>query len=84
MAAIGFIDPLDDLFPALMLEVHIDIGRLLALARDEALEEQLMLDGIDRGDAQQIADAAVGGAAAPWQRMPRRRLSATMELTVRK
>src|SRR3546814_3190875 len=35
---IGLVNPLDDLLAPLMLEIDIDIGRLLALARDKALE----------------------------------------------
>ena len=48
-----------------MLEIDVDVGRLSTLARDEPFEQQLMLDRVDRGDAQQIADAAVGGRSAP-------------------
>ena len=39
-AAIGVVDPLDDLLAPLVLEVDIDIGRLVALLGDEALEEK--------------------------------------------
>src|SRR3546814_4196654 len=48
-----------------MVEVDVDIGRLLALTRHETLEEQFMLDRVDRSDAQEEADAAVRGAPAP-------------------
>src|SRR5690606_12495711 len=50
VTAIGLVYPLDDFFAALMLEVDVDIGRLLAFAADEALEKQFMPDRVDRGD----------------------------------
>ncbi len=64
-AAIGLIDPLDDLLPPLMFEIDVDVGRFLALARHEPFEKQFMLDGIDRGDAQHEADAAVRRRSPP-------------------
>jgi hypothetical protein len=36
--AIGLVNPLDDLFAPLVLEIHIDVRRLAALLADEALE----------------------------------------------
>src|SRR3546814_14549748 len=58
----------DTLFPYTTLfrslEVDVDVRRLLALARDEPLEQELVLDRIDRGDPEQIADAAVRGRTA--------------------
>ncbi len=65
LATIAFVDPLDDLLAPLMLEVDVDIGRLLAFPRDEALEQKLMLDRVDAGDAQHEADAAVRCRPAP-------------------
>src|SRR3546814_18840297 len=56
---VGLIDPLDDFLAPLMFEVDVDIGRLLALTRHETLEEQFMLDRVDRSDAHEEADAAV-------------------------
>ncbi len=53
-----------------MLEIDVDIGRLLPLGRDEALEQEVDLGGIDIGDGEAIADGGVGGGALPWQRMP--------------
>ena len=47
-----------------MLEVDVDIGRLAALATDEPLEQQLMLDRVDRGNAEHEADAGIGGRTA--------------------
>ncbi len=48
-----------------MLEVDVDVGRLAALGRKEALEEQVAARRIDRRDAEAVADRAVGGAAPP-------------------
>ena len=47
-----------------MLEVDVDIGRLTTLPGHEALEQQFVLNRVDRGDAEDKADAGVGGRAA--------------------
>jgi hypothetical protein len=39
-ARVLIVDVLDDLLAALVLEVHVDVRRLVALAGDKALEEQ--------------------------------------------
>ena len=59
------IDPLDHLLAPLMLEIHVDIGRLAALLGDEALEQEIVAAGIDRGDAEHIADGRVRRRSAP-------------------
>src|SRR4051794_20291986 len=41
-AAIGLVDPLNDLFAPLMLEIDIDVGRLVAGIGNEALEQKLV------------------------------------------
>ena len=84
VAAVALIDVLDHLLAPLVLEVDVDVGRLVALARDEALEQQVDLDRIDRGDAEAIADRRIGGRAAALARMPRERAKRTMSCTVRK
>ena len=50
---------LDHLFAPLVLEIDVDIGRLAAFFGDEALEQQVGLGGVDRRDAQAIANGAV-------------------------
>ena len=45
-APVLMVDVLHYLFAPLMLEIDVDIGRLLALARHETLEEQFMLDPV--------------------------------------
>ena len=47
VAAVAGIDILDHLLAPLMLEIDVDVGRLLALGRDEALEQEIDL-GRDR------------------------------------
>jgi hypothetical protein len=41
VAAVGLVDPLDDLLAPLVLEIDVDVGRLVALGRDEPLEQQI-------------------------------------------
>ena len=62
--AIMLINPLDHLFPPLMLEIDIDIGRLVPAFRDEAFEQKRMPDRIDRGDVEHEADDRIGGRTA--------------------
>ena len=47
-----------------MLEIDVDVGRLLPLGRDEALEQEIDLGRIDIGDGEAIADGGVGRRAA--------------------
>ncbi len=65
VAAIAFVDVLDDLFAPLMLEIDIDVGRFVTVLGQEALEQQIGVHRIHRGDAQDVADRRVGGRAAP-------------------
>ncbi len=59
-APVAFIDILHDLFPTLVLEVDVDVWRFIAIVGYEARKEQIVLHGIDRGNAQQEAHHAVG------------------------
>ena len=65
LAAILLVDVLDHLLAPLMLEIDVDVGRLLALLADEALEQQFVDRGIDRGDPECVADRAIGRRPAP-------------------
>ncbi len=47
-----------------MLEIDVDVGRLVALAADEALEQEIEPRRIDRGDAEAIADRRIRRRAA--------------------
>jgi hypothetical protein len=63
VAAIPVIDVLDHLLAALVLEIHIDVGRLVAAGGDEAFEQQIMLGGIDGGDAEDVTNGGIGRRA---------------------
>ena len=65
ITAVLGIEVLDHLLAPLMLEVDIDVGRLVALARDETLEQHLHTRRIDRGDAEAIAHRGIRRRAAP-------------------
>ena len=63
--AVAAVDVLDDLLALVAgRQVEVDVGPLAALLGEEALEEQLHADGVDRRDAERVADRAVGGRAA--------------------
>ncbi len=65
IASIAVVDVLDDLLAPLVLEIDVDVGRLVAAGGDEALEQQIVLGGIDGGDAEHVADGGVGRRSAP-------------------
>ena len=48
VAAVPLVDVLDHLLAPLVLEVHVDVGRLAALGGDEPLEEEPHAHRIDR------------------------------------
>ncbi len=64
ITAVLAVDVLDHFLAALMLEVDVDVGRLVALARDEALEQHRHARRIDLGDAQRVAHRRVRRRAA--------------------
>jgi len=47
-----------------VLEIDIDVGRLVAFLGDEALEQKVNLAGVDLGDLETIADGGIGGRTA--------------------
>ncbi len=65
IAAVGLEHPLHDDLAPLVLEIDINVRRLAPLLGDEALEQQVIAVGIDRGDAEHEADCAVRRRAAP-------------------
>ena len=65
VAPITIVDMLDDFLAPLMLEIDIDVGRLAAVLRNETSEEEVDLLGIDLGDAEAIADRAIGRRTSP-------------------
>ena len=64
VAAVLGVDVLEHLLAPLVLEVDVDVRRLVALPADEALDQQVDACRIDLGDAQRIAHGGVGGRAA--------------------
>src|SRR6516162_644568 len=65
VAAIFFIDVLDDFLAPLVLEIDIDVGRLVACGTDKALEQNIDARRVDCSDAKAIADNRIGGGAPP-------------------
>jgi hypothetical protein len=51
---------LDHLLAPLVLEVDVDVRRLIALGRDEALEQKIETRRIDLGDPEAVADRGIG------------------------
>ena len=51
----------DHLASAPLVEVHVDVGHLPAAGVEEALEEQVVVDGIQIDDPQAVGDTAAGG-----------------------
>jgi hypothetical protein len=45
-----------------VLDVEVDVGRSVALEREEALEQQAQIHRVGLGDAERVADRAVGRA----------------------
>ena len=64
-AAVFPVQILDHLLAPLVLEVDIDVGRLVALTADETLEQHRAARRVDLGDMQAEADHRVGGRTAP-------------------
>ena len=58
--AIGLIDPLDDLLPPLVLEIDVDVRGLVSFLAHETLEQEVVAGGVDRGDAEHVADCGIG------------------------
>jgi len=57
--AVAAVDILHHLLAPRMLEIDVDVGRLQPLLGNEALEQQVDLGRIDRGDIQHVADGRV-------------------------
>ena len=61
--AVALDDVIDDLVPAVVLEVHVDVRHLLALDVEEALEDETISQRIDVGYSKGIEHQAGCGAA---------------------
>jgi hypothetical protein len=64
------VDVLDDLLPPFGGEVDVDVGIARSTFVDEALEEQVVADRIDAGDAEHVGHDRIGGAAPTLRRDP--------------
>ena len=64
LAAVSAVDVLDHLLAPLVLEIDVDVGRLVAVGGDEALEQQIVQARIDLGDAEAEAHRRVRRRAA--------------------
>ena len=62
--AIALVDVLDHLLAPLVLEVDVDVRRLVALLRHEALEQEVHPPGVHLGDPEAVAHRRVGGRTA--------------------
>src|SRR5262249_52973561 len=63
--AVAAVDVLDHFFSSIPpRKIEVDVRPLAALLGEEALEEEAHADRVDRGDAERVADGAVGGRAA--------------------
>ncbi len=63
VASVFLADIFDDLRASIIGKVDVDIGRVDAFGIEEALEEQIVADGIDVGDFEQIGDNGPCGGA---------------------
>jgi hypothetical protein len=64
VASIVLVNVLDHLFAPLVLEIHIDVGRLAAIRGDKAFEQEVAIARVDVGDAQAVTDRRIGRRAA--------------------
>lgn len=65
LALVARVDVPDDLLAPVGLTIDVDVGDDPALITQQVLEDQIVGQGIDRADAQQIGHQGVGRRAAP-------------------
>ncbi len=65
MASEAVIDILDNILPPFVLEIDVDIRRLVARVRNEALEKKVGSGRVDFGDAERITDGGIRRRATP-------------------
>ena len=63
--AVLAVDVLEDLLAPFVLEIHVDVGRLVALATDEALDQHLHPGRVHLDDAQHETDGRICGRTTP-------------------
>ena len=65
VTAVLVVDVLQHLFAPFMLEIDVDVGRLVTFGADEPLEEHVDSIGVNGGDSQTKTHGGVGRAAPP-------------------
>ena len=65
VAAIAFVKMLDHFFPTFMLEINVYIGRFAAAGGDKTFKQQIMLFGINGGNAKHVANRRIRRRTAP-------------------
>ena len=63
VAPVALVDVLDHLLSTIALDVDVDVGRAVALHRQEPLEQQPERHRVGGRDAERVAHRRVGGAA---------------------
>ena len=63
--AVGRVGVADDGVTSSPVQVEVDVGAVLALGREEALEGQLVAQGVDRRDAQRVRHDRAGRRTTP-------------------
>jgi hypothetical protein len=84
LAPVFGIDVLDDFFAPLVFKVHINVGRLVALAADEALKQHTAARRVHLGYTQAVTHAELAAEPRPGTGCPDCGQSATMSCTVKK
>ena len=84
LAAVALVDVLHHLFAPLMLEIDVDVGRLVALGEMKRSNRRSCLVGSTSVMPRQKQTAELAAEPRPWHRMPRPRAKRTMSWTVRK
>jgi hypothetical protein len=70
LAAVAGIDVLDHLLAPLVLEIDVDVGRLVALLRHETLEQHGGPRRVHLGDEERVAHRRIRRRAAPLAQYP--------------
>ncbi len=64
--AVALLDVVDDTVAAVLAEVDVEVGHRHPLRIEEALEQQVVAQRVEVGDAQRIGHQRAGARAAPW------------------
>ena len=64
-ASVSLIDILNNLFAPRVLEVDVDVRRLIALLRDKPLEQHVDTRGVDLGNTQAVTHRRISSRPAP-------------------